>query len=238
MTHGRSAKVTPNSRTKNRGTPLTGFSEDSRKRLEQQVEDMAARVAELETRVDRLAGIAPGYYYGEPENTKKKSGPDQRMSDAELFRSRDGLVGWLEEVWPKIVRPLLSANDPSQVAAILKKVARPKDIQPPWQSRLLAHPAKLLDFLQSNKFRRKPPKKTVVDALNRPGDDEKRMRAANRLPTRQIANAMAGVPKVQWRTSLDRCSKSPCSYEVGLIADAHYRAMFGIPVPQARTPVR
>ena len=30
---------------------------------------------------------------------------------SELFRNRDGLVGWLEEVWPDIVRPLLATND-------------------------------------------------------------------------------------------------------------------------------
>ena len=66
---------------------------------------------------------------------------------------------------------------------------------------------------------RKDPQKTVRDALNRPAEDEKRIRAANRVPTRQIANAMAGVPKLRWRTSLDRCSKNPCSYEVAPATD-------------------
>ena len=117
---------------------------------------------------------------------------------------------------------------------IFRKVARPNDLQPPWQSRFLAHPAMLLDFLQSKKFRTKPPRKTVIDALNRRAEDEKRKRAANRLPTRQIANAMAGVPTLKWRTSLDKCSENPSGYVVAFNTDRHYRAMFGIPEAEVR----
>jgi len=124
-------------------------------------------------------------------------------------------VSWLEEVWPEIVKPLLAADDPSEVAAIFSKVARPKDLQPPWQSRFLAHLSDLRDFLRSEKFRIKPPKQTAIDALNRPAQDEKQKRAANRLPTRQIANAMAGLPELEWRTSLDKCSRNPCSLSGG-----------------------
>ena len=143
-------------------------------------------------------------------------------------------MSWLEDVWPKIVEPLLAASDPSEVAAIFSKVARPKDLQPPWQSRFLAHLSDLRDFLRSEKFRIKPPKQTAIDALNRPAQDEKQKRAANRLPTRQIANAMAGLPELEWRTSLDRCSKDPCSNLVALNTDRHYRAMFRISVPDDR----
>lgn len=234
MTHGRSAKTGPNSRTKTRGIPLTQILEQSKKSLEAQVASLAARVAELEERVDRLDGVAPRYYYGGREDTKKKPGPERSIDDAQLFRNRDGLVGWLEEVWPEVVRPLLATNDPRRVAAIFKNVARPNDLQPPWQSKFLAHPAMLLDFLRSKKFRIKPPRKTVVDALNGPPEDEKRKRAANRLPTRQIANAMAGVPTLKWRTSLDKCSENPSGDVVAFNTDRHYRAKFGFPEPLAR----
>ena len=198
---------------------------------------LKARVAALEKEVaalwevvNRLDGVGLSYLYaGIEDATDKKPGPDKRIDDTELFRSRDGLVLWLEEVWPEIVQPLLAAANSREVAAVLRKVARPEDLQPPWQTRFLAHPAKLGDFLQSEKFRIKPPKKTVVDALNRPDNDERRRRAANRLPTRQIANAMAGVPKLSWRTSLDRCSKNPCPYPVSLNMSRHYRVMYRIP---------
>jgi hypothetical protein len=192
-------------------------------------------VAKLEKKVIRLDGIAPSHYYTGIDETRKRPGPGKNIEDWKLFNYRDGLVGWLEDVWPEIVQPLFSANDPKKVTAILRRLARPKDIQPPWQSRCLAHAAKLLDFLHSDKFTRKPPKKTVIDALNsRRGDDDKRKRAANRLPTRQIANAMAGLPEIEWRTSLDRCSENPCHYPVALNTDRHYRAMFGIPVAETK----
>jgi hypothetical protein len=110
---------------------------------------------------------------------------------------------------------------------VLRPIATAREVRPEWQGRIVGHPAKLLDFLRSKKFRIKLPKKTVVDALSL--DGERRKRAANRLPTRQIANAMAGVPKVKWRTSLDKCSKHPSAYRVGHNAAAHYRAISGIP---------
>jgi len=199
---------------------------------------LEARVVDLEGKVDRLEGTAPSYYYGATDDSRKKPGQDKYIEDVELFRHRDGLVSWLEDVWPKIVKPLLAAADPSEVAEMFSKVARPKDLQPPWQSRFLAHPSDLLDFLRSERFRIKPPKKTLIDALNLPVGDEKRRRAANRLPPRQIANAMAGLPELEWRTSLDKCSKIPCSYLVALNTDRHYRAMFSIPVPEGQTPKR
>jgi len=237
MTHGRRAKTDLNARKESQGRLLTDFSGDVQKSLEAKLANLEARVLQLEERVD-LDGIAPSSYYGANDDSKKKPGPDKYIEDVELFRHRDGLVGWLEDVWPEIVKPLLAAGDPSEVAAIFNKVARPKDLQPPWQSRFLAYPAKLLDFLRSEKFRIKPPKKTVIDALNLREEDEKRKRAANRLPTRQIANAMAGLPELEWRTSLDKCSKNPGSYLVALNTDRHYRAMFTIPVPEDRTPKR
>ena len=88
------------------------------------------------------------------------------------------------------------------------------------------------DANHSSLLRIRPPKKTVTDAL-RPFDSEQRKRAANRLPTRQIANAMAGVPKLKWRTSLDKCSERPSSYRVGHNAAGHYRAKFGMPEKEA-----
>ncbi len=53
----------------------------------------------------------------------KKPGPDKYIGDAELFRSRDGIVSWLEDVWPELVQPLLAAANPREVAAVLKKLA-------------------------------------------------------------------------------------------------------------------
>lgn len=158
---------------------------------------------------------------------KKKRGPSKNIADHELLFNRDALVDWLEENWPKMVHQLLAANSPRKIATILRQVARAPDLRPPWQSRFVEHPAQLFDFLHSDRFRIKPPEKTVVDALSA-SDLEKLKRAANRLPTRQIANAMAGVPKLKWRSSLDKCSQNPSITEVNPKSARYYRAMFRI----------
>lgn len=233
MTHGRTTKTRVNTRTKKQDNPLTTISEKPQESLESRVASLEARIAELEEAVNRAPGTVPAYFDGGTvTKEKKKPGPAKNIDDSELWHNRDALVHWLEENWPKMVQPLLAADNPREVAAILRQLARTPDLRPPWQSRFVGHPAKLLDFLQSEKFRIKPPRKTVVDAL-RLLDAEQRKRAANRLPTRQIANAMAGVPRLKWRTSLDKCSVRPSSYRVGPNTAGHYRAMFGIPEEEA-----
>lgn len=242
MTHGRSARNGLEFTDEKAGAHLTGSSEEPTKQATEPLASLEVRVAALEKEVAALwevinppDDIGPNYFYtGINDNKDNKPGPGKNIEDADLFRSRNGLVGWLEDVWPEIVHPLLAAANPREVAAVLKKAARPKDLQPPWQSRFLRHPAYLFDFLHSRRFRRKPPKQTSIDALNRPADDERRKRAANHLPTRQIANAMAGVPKLSWRTSLDRCSKNPCPYPIAPNTDRHYRAIFATSVPKSK----
>ncbi len=230
MTHGRTAKTRVNTRKKKDRDPLTTISAKREKSLAGRVASLEARIAELEERVDCASGVVPARYY---EATHVRPGPREKVDDTELLLHRDNMVHWLEEYWLQIVKPLLAARNPRQISAVLRQVATTPDIRPEWQRRFVGHPAKLLNFLQSEKFRIKPPKKTVVDAL-RPFDSDSQRRAANRLPTRQIANAMAGVPNLKWRTSLDKCSQNPSSYRVGHNAAGHYRAMFGIPKGEAK----
>lgn len=78
-----------------------------------------------------------------------------------------------------------------------------------WQKRLLENVAALHEFLGSEHFGKTLPQATAMDALNLPLNNEKRHRAANQFPSRQIANAMAGVPDLSWRRSLDRCTAHP-----------------------------
>ena len=229
MTHGRTEKTKINARKERNDTLLTAISEQATESLEGRLARLEARFADLEERVDRASGVVPSHFFGGPEDIGKKTpGPHKSIDDTELFHNRDALVHWLEESWPKIVKPFLAAHSPSDVAEALRQVARTADLRPPWENRFIENSVQLFAFLRSDKFRIKPPKKTVVDAL-RLFDAEKRTRAANRLPTRQIANAMAGVPKLKWRTSLDKCSKNPSSSRVNQNTERYYRAMFGIP---------
>jgi len=110
-----------NSRTKNRRAPLTGFPAKPTNQpaeppasLEERVAELEKEVAALREVVNRVDGVLPGSLYtGVDEN--KKPGPGKYIGDAELFRSRDGIVSWLEEVWPELVQPLLAAANPREV---------------------------------------------------------------------------------------------------------------------------
>jgi hypothetical protein len=228
MTHGRSAKASVNPRTKKRVPLLTGLAEEHEKSLESRVARLEARVEQMQEEIDRLSGGVPAHIQEAIDSIgRSHRGPLKKMDDTELVLNRDNLVQWLEEHWPTIVKRLLAARTPRDVAAVLRPIATAREIRAQWQKTIVEHPAKLLEFLRSDKFRRKPPKKTVVDAL-KPYRSEPRQRSANRLPTRQIANAMAGVPKLKWRTSLDKCSKTPSTYPVGHNTASYYRTVLGI----------
>jgi hypothetical protein len=75
----------------------------------------------------------------------------------------------------------------------------------------------------------------VKDALTQPVNDDRRGRAVNQFPARQIANAMAGVPDIGWRRSLDRCSANPSTTYLVLNTDLYYREVYGLPLPDAGT---
>ncbi len=228
MIHGRSAKLDMNPRSKNRSRLLTGSSESEENSLENRVERLEARIEQMQAEINGIAGMPPEHFYGAIKSTgTKRPGPDARMNETELLLRRDNLVHWLEQHWPNIVSPLLAAKNPRQVGSVLRAVAPARYARPEWQRDFIGHPAALFSFLHSENFRRKSPKRTAIDALCS-ANLEKRARAANRLPTRQIADAMAGVPRVKWRTSLDRCSRTPCTTRVGSEAASHYRTQFGI----------
>ena len=74
----------------------------------------------------------------------------------------------------------------------------------------------------------------MKDALTLPVDDDRRRRAANQFPARQIANVMAGVPDIGWRRSLDRCSANPSTTYLALNTDLYYREVYNLPQPDAR----
>ncbi len=202
------------------------------------------RIAELERQVARLQrDVALLKRFSgwplfadnssEPEE-KKKPGAKEKIGDDVLFHYRDGLVLWLEPVWPWLESRLLRRSTCEQVRAVLEAVAPEPDLRQDWQERLVQNAFALREFLWDERFRKTLPKTTVTNALTLPLDNEKGRRAANQLPTRQIANAMAGVPDIGWRRSLDRCSAQPSKTYVALNLDMFCRDRYGIPVPEDR----
>ena len=201
------------------------------------VTELERKVTKLQEDVRMLKRLSAWPYWGDEAyeaEEKKKPGPKEKISDGELFHYRDALILWLEPVWPWMVDRLVTAGTVAQVEAILEAVARDPDYRAYWQSRMLQNAAALFKFSRDERFRKMLPKATVTDALTLPWEDERRKRAANQLPTRQIANAMAGVPDIAWRTSLDRCNARPSAAFVALNLDMYYRELLGIPAPKGQ----
>jgi hypothetical protein len=197
-------------------------------------EELERRVSKLEDDVALLKSLSgwPGFTDAEITE-KKRPGPKEKISDEDLFQYRDALILWLEPVWPWMIDRLPAARAAAEVAAILEAVAEEPDRRPAWQERILQNAAALFEFLWDERFRKTLPKASVTDALTS-WQHKRRRRAANQLPTRQIANAMAGVPDIAWRTSLDRCTAQPSTAFIALNMDMYYRERFGIPAPKDR----
>jgi hypothetical protein len=218
------------------------------KALEEEVLALKERVASLEVNLE------PGLVGPSISPNDSRRGPKPKITDSELLSYRDGLVLWFELIWPKIGSQLCTASTTKEILSLLEagfrehapaeqkncSVLERTDLcLRPFERRLLEHPEALLEFLTSGptdanpanlpRFHGKPPKQAVVDALNRPWRDPARWKAAARLPTRQVANAMAGVPDLDWRTSLDRCTRIPSELMVGMETEQHYRKLFEIP---------
>ena len=193
------------------------------------------RVAELEKDVALLKSVSawPLFASELSHTEKKKPGPKEKISDEELFRYRDGLIVWLEPFWPWMRDRLVAAGTVAEVEAILEAVAPEPEYRAGWQNRVLQNAVALCEFLWDERFRKTElPRATVAAALTLPRDDERGKSAANQLPARQIANAMAGVPDVGWRRSLDRCSKRPSTLAIALNTDLYYRDRLGISAPK------
>lgn len=223
-----------NARKKNRQEPLDKVSENQPPDRLAELERQVARLQKDVALLKRFSGWPLFAHKSNELEKKKKPGPKEKISDEVLFHYRDGLVLWVERFWPWLEDRLLGARACEQVRAVVEAVAEEPNLRQEWQERLLQNAAALCEFLWDERFRKTLPKATVTAALTLPLEDEKDQRAANQLPARQIANAMAGVPDIGWRRSLDRCSAQPSKTYVALNLDMFYRDRYGIPVPEDR----
>ncbi len=193
------------------------------------------RLEALEGRVDALDRdvFQPLISFETSGEYKRQPGRAHKIGDGQLWNYRDHIIDRLEQSWPDIAPRLLAAKRKEVLDKALKPLAD-------WQNyvgkRFLSNTDALLIFLQTRRFNRKPPRSKVVRALNGSWSDEKSRLATQRatmsLPTRRIANAMAGVPEISWRTSLDRCSRMPCPIAVHTRTEKHYRKLYRVPAPR------
>jgi len=218
--------------TKKKVRPIDRFPKNAKAPMEKRIAELEGRLDLIE---DRLVGAAIFARSDMEEPKSKKPGAHPKITDEGLFHYRLQLVLWLERVWPELVPELLRAKNirnaeyKQHVVAALERFANKVDIRQNYESRLLQNTEALLEFVRSDRFSKIPPKQTVTKALIGDDGDEATWRAASRFPPRQIANAMAGVPEIDWRTSLDRCSKQPLQRHVGIATSEYYRKFYGLP---------
>ena len=204
-----------------------GLTRNSRIRfleLDGLVRDLEKRVQFLEL----MAGVPQVI-----EEDPVKSGPAPRVTDEDLFDNRERLIEWLEAFWRYLGPRLNRAKNAADLQYPLEVCAGPAKSRSYYQSFLIDNRTVLWEFLQSSHYHQKPSTRAVTDALTRPFGDVRRVKGAAKLPPRQIADAMAGVSKIGWRTSLDRCSKNPSRQVVGIRTAQHYAQMYKIPLPKA-----
>ena len=223
-----------NSRKKKPGDPI---DEVLANQFLDRIAELERRIVQLEEDVARLKSVSPSPLLDTVviEVERRKRGRKEAILDAVLFSYRDGLTLWLESVWPWLKDRLFTAKTPEEVKVLLEAIAEEPDSRPECQERLLRNVDELFKFIQHEKFRKKELRTaTVVEALTLPWNDEKRGHAANRFPTRQIANAMAGVPEISWSRSLDRCYVNPSTVCFSLTTEMYYRQICGMPMPEER----
>jgi hypothetical protein len=234
LIHGQDEKMTRNARKKK---SIRGLDEVLENQPQSATSELERRVIQLENDVEILKQLTRWSVFNKdaPTEEKKKPGVKERIEDEDLFKYRDGLTLWLEAYWPWMEDRLGRARSAEEIGAILEAVSEEPDLRRDWQKRLLPNPAALFDFISDERFRKtKLPKAIVKDALTLPVNDDRRKRAANQFPARQIANAMAGVPDIGWRRSLDRCSANPSGAHVVINTDLYYRELYRLPLPDAR----
>ncbi len=168
-----------------------------------EVSTLTARVTALENRVlelerrDMIALEADGsvsfpdaeFFFRETPTWRKdpppvKRGRRPRIPTEAFIKRRDGLLQFLEVRWARLKSAM---DEPGSLERLLAeiKLASP-GAEGTWRYRhLTEHIAILWEFLNSGRYS---------------GE------------TRQIADAMAGVPEMKWRSSLDLGTKTPSNH--------------------------
>ena len=181
--------------------------------LEERFAEIIRRVQQLEahTEIGILDSIAPV--------PKAKPGRKPKLPLEEILRRRNGLIQILESNWPKLERHVIKAKRSEQIQdEKIRPILAAYLEQNPEHSGRLAF--KGLGSLLAKKPLRWRPSDTTMRSFRE--DGEKANKHTNRLPSRVLANALAGAPEYPARTSYDKCSKHPSRMTVDLNIWIHY----------------
>jgi len=125
-----------------------------------------------------------------PELVPVKRGRRPRIPREELEQRRDDLVQFIEIRWPDLVDYLKRRRSKESLLQAIKNASPGAESNWPYRH-MTEHIGALCEFLQSGRYKGEP---------------------------RQIAYAMAGVPELTWRSSLDYCTKNPSRLHIALPA--------------------
>ena len=148
--------------------------------------DAKRMISELRERVLRLEAelFGTGAYGLGPLPVRPANGRKRKLEQEELLKRRDELSRWVEESWPLLSVALRKArNSDDALAAILAAKERVPFVMQTWFYR---DPEKfkeqLWEFIESGKLAGNP---------------------------RNLAGAMAGLPELSWKRSLDISQQNP-----------------------------
>lgn len=163
--------------------------------LERSIVALERRIAisDDETFVDSN-GIGSGYYGDDDSEpilatpVPAKRGRRPRIQPEEFAHRRDRLVQFIEIRWPQLVNGLNRRKSAKSFLKTLADASPGAEAAWPYQQ-LKGHVHALQEFMRSGRYRGEP---------------------------RQLAYAMAGLPELSWRSSLDYGTKHPSSLRICL----------------------
>lgn len=152
--------------------------------------ELTKRVKALERKVALLEGEIRGtgpFLSPFPEEHAQEAtiGRKPKLATEEVVRRRDILAPWIELNWPELSKELLSPRNPKFAAYAFVKAKNQRVVVMgivPFHSNPERFNAELWAFLNSKRFAGNP---------------------------RNLAGAMAGLPELSWKRSLDIAQKHP-----------------------------
>lgn len=146
-------------------------------------------ISDLQERVLRLEAelFGTGAFVSGPPTAKHGMGRKRLLEQQEVLKRRDVLTRWIEVDWPLLsvaLRKTKSADD--ALAAIVAATLRvPYVMHASFYRTPEAHKEQLWEFLESGRLSGNP---------------------------RNLAGAVAGLPELSWKRSLDICQQNPCKF--------------------------
>ena len=151
--------------------------------------DAKKLISDLQQRVLRLEAelFGTGAYALGPLPVEPAIGRKRKLEQEEVLKRRDALTRWVEQSWPYLSQALGKVKKPEHAAAAILVAQQriPGAMTPPFFNQPEKYQEELWEFIESGRLSGNP---------------------------RNLAGAMAGIPELSWKRSLDICQQNPCEF--------------------------